>query len=167
VLSSLAVLFVLELGLGAHADDASTKDVDVKIAFWYSIDDPLGTFHKRVYDLRKGEYPAAQVDAWLKTMSKDFPRYRAYICSVRLDQFPGATESEKITAVSTQELRPFLDAGLGQLRLFSRSVPSQSLGVTRPLRPLNPTLGSPGAAGFSNPPSYSYPFPYPYPRPHP
>jgi hypothetical protein len=145
----------------AHPDPARADEV---VVVWYRLDDPLGTFRYRIYDVRKGEYTPA-VDAWLDLMHRQFPRYEARALPVDLALEEGSTEKLKVGSVIRREL----------LLAAARSgvVPGAPIAIrpateTPPSHPLaRPELPGAGGSSSINPVTPPSPFPMPYVRPHP
>lgn len=164
--SRLLPAFVMAVAFTTAHGQAPSKP-EFKVVYWYDRADPVGSFKSRAYDLRENEYDAAEVEAWLAMMARDFPRFAAYTRAVDLDRLPGRTDQEKLTAASTSELKPLIDAALSALRIQA----PPAAGPAFKARRFEPGFTSPiGAARFSTrfaPPRYSSPVPYPYPRPHP
>jgi hypothetical protein len=96
-----------------------------KAVFWYERADPSATLKSKVYDLRRGNYDAEAVAAWLKTVRTDYPAFAALERTVDLTRVPGATEEEKLVTAIEQE----------RARIVGRP-PVQHLPV--PSRPANP-----------------------------
>ncbi|HMB08849.1 MAG TPA: hypothetical protein VKP69_34620, partial [Isosphaeraceae bacterium] len=95
----LALLGPLTLVLAGPALAAAApppEPPDFKIAFWFRPNDPLNTFQFQTYDIRKGEYNPAVVEAWLTRIRRDFPAYKAYVKDVRLA--PGEEARRKVAA---------------------------------------------------------------------
>jgi hypothetical protein len=178
----IALLGLLGLSIPAAAAPPPEPS-EFKIAFWFRRNDPLNTFEFQVYNVRKGEYNPAAVEAWLARIGRDFPGYNAYIKDVRIA--PGEEAKKKVAAAIIDEHiatgGPYTGLGLHGTRdrIFGSAIGSlyhsQGLGIAseaprfsggpgfaHPLRSL-PGVGG-GAGAFSPPP---YPFPIPYPRPHP
>jgi len=183
----LALLGLLALGLPATAGPPP-EPPDFKIAFWFRRDDPLNTFQFQAYDLRKGQYNPAVVEAWLTRIQRDYPSYKAYIRDVRLA--PGEEARKKVASVIIEEHiatgGPYTGVGLHGTRdsIFGNAVGSfyhpPGFGLTseapryfgraefaKPLRGLPEVGNGLGSAGVVSPPSYPFPVPFPYPRPHP
>lgn len=155
---------------------------DYKVAIWYKRSDPLGTFKHREYDLRKGQYDARKVNAWLDTIRTDHPADFAYVLDVSLGRQSGATEAEKLESAIRKEylemaaIRPIPHAPLSITPTTAR-VPSLAPASSMMAPVLGAPTGfqhtsrlSPGAGG--NPAGYqprgpTFPVPFPYPRPHP
>jgi hypothetical protein len=76
---------------------------DFKILIWYRRDDPLATFRYQIYDVRKGEYPAA-ADAWIKDIETKYPAYLVVVRTVDLRRERGETEKLKVGSVIHREL---------------------------------------------------------------
>src|SRR5512135_165592 len=185
-LASLGPLALVLAGPARAAAAPPPGPPDLRIAFWFRRNDPLNTFQFQAYDIRKGEYNPAVVEAWLTRIRRDFPAYKAYVKDVRLA--PGEEARRKVAATIIDEHiatgGPYTGLGLHgiQDRIFGGAIGSlyhpQGLGLTseaprlsggpgsaRPLRS-PPEVGGGGSGAFS-PPSYPSPVPYPYPRPHP
>jgi hypothetical protein len=144
---------------------------DYKVVFWFDRAKPLETFQYQAYDVRKGEYTGS-VDAWLKRVRRDYPRYEAYAKEIRLGRHRGATEPLRLGSAIVDE---FMAVGgyFGDLDLGGTAGRGFSAPLTAAPRTLmNPApfpTRVPGAGAYSSfsPPPYPFPNPFPYPRPHP
>jgi hypothetical protein len=155
---------------------------DYRLAVLYERSDPLFTFQFRVYNVHKGEY-TPEVDAWLATIEKQYPRYHAYVRDIALKDEPDGNSPER--AVASAVLREHLAvAGPGQglgirdtYGIFGRGASSGlDLGAGREPRGTARMRSRPGTnnvsglsapPGSMQPPAYPFPNPFPYPRPHP
>ena len=135
-----------------------------KVAFWYDHDRPFSSARSRAYDVAKGEYDPAAVEAWRRTILTGYPGTGTAVRDLSTVGEPGATEAERLQNAVEREKRRW--AGLNDRR-SSRLLVGP---VVRPNPPRfrddavgrasfdRPSPGSP--APISNPPAS--PFPYPY-----
>jgi hypothetical protein len=153
-----------------HAEvvEPAGQPPEYKVAFWYDRDRPGETFHHQAYDLRKGEYDAKAVDAWLATMKSDFPRYQAFVRDVRLAELQGENDAQKLRRVVQAELERVVMLRLppGTLSTLSE-IGQRAPSATRPVEVRSSMTHPPGSPGLGSNPANRSPFPYPYPRPHP
>ena len=143
---------------------SATPGRSYKVAFWFDLDRPLSSARHRAYDVAKGEYDPAAVEAWRRTILAGYPGTGTAVRDLSTVGEPGATEAERLQNAVEREKRRW--AGLNDRR-SSRLLVGP---VVRPNPPRfrddavgrasfdRPSPGSP--APISNPPAS--PFPYPY-----
>ena len=151
---------------------------EYKIAFWYDRGDPVRTLRSQPYDLRRGQFDADRVDAWLATIRTKHPTHVAFVRDVTLADLPGDDDAAKLRAAVARQADELLRLRAAEfppqparpessaVADFLRSRPA----MTGAIPTLTPTpLHSIGASGMGPGPAGRslYPQPMPYPRPHP
>jgi hypothetical protein len=135
-----------------------------KVAFWYDLDRPFSSARFRAYDVAKGEYDPAAVEAWQRTIQTGYPGTGNVVRDLSTVGEPGATETERLIQAIEREKRRW--AGLNDrpssrplVGPVVRPIPTRSrddavgrVGFDRP------SPGSPGPVG--NLPASPYPYPY-------
>jgi hypothetical protein len=153
-------LILALLGTTTHAQQAGRA---YKVAFWFEIDRPFSSLQYRAYDLAKGEYDAANVERWRRTILDKHPQYGAIVRDLTTVGEPGATEAERLANAVDREKKRWIDLNSRESRPLPKlvgpapSIKSRDKGVSRASFDL-PSPGSPGP--ISNTPAS--PFPYPY-----
>jgi hypothetical protein len=169
---------------GAKPQQAETrgqpqrKSPAFKVVFWYQN----GQLKHQAYDVRKGQYTKA-VDDWVNRVHYDssglyvVPGPLAFVRDVFLDTQPGENEPRKLAAAIAEIERQVNDRERQAIvdRVYTRAYVVPAARFATPLepqrtpwpQPLPIWMSSPGAGGYSVPPTPPFPFPYPYVRPHP
>ena len=119
---------------------------DEKLLVWYDARDPATTFRHRAYDLRKKAFDEPAVRAWTERIRREFPTYRVKLVDVRLSDWPGMSDDERLLQAVQHEVGiayppvRFLERG----RFPIGSPGPMAISRPSPLRPINDRVPGPG-----------------------